>query len=393
MNFDQIQSLDQEYVMQTYARHPVVIDHGQGATLWDTNWKKYIDFTSGIGVCSVGYNNEKWVEAITAQIKKLPHISNLFYTEPYARLAKILCQRSGMKRAFFGNSGAEANEGAIKLARKYSSDKYGKGRGTVLTLVNSFHGRTMTTLTATGQDHYHEYFYPFPEGFRYVPAGDLAALEAAWGDDVCAVMMEMIQGEGGVFPLEKEFVQGAAKLCKERDALLIIDEVQTGICRTGTFFAHQQFDVHPDVVTFAKGIAGGVPLGGMLAAESCADVLQAGQHGSTFGGNPIACAAALAVMDILDEDLMAQVRRKGDYIRKTVAGWNSPYVSGVRGMGLMIGIGIQGMTHKELCGTLLDRGLMTLTAGKDTLRLLPPLVITQEELDRGLEIMAGVLKG
>lgn len=393
MNFSQIQSLDQEYVMQTYARHPIAIDHGQGATLWDADWKKYIDFTSGIGVCSVGYNNEKWVSAITEQIKKLPHISNLFYTEPYARLAKVICQRSGMRRAFFCNSGAEANEGAIKLARKYSSDKYGQGRGTVITLVNSFHGRTMATLTATGQDHYHEFFYPFPEGFRYVPAGDLAALEAAWGDDVCAVMMEMIQGEGGVFPLEKDYVQGAARLCKERDALLIIDEVQTGICRTGTFFAHQQFDIHPDAVTFAKGIAGGVPLGGMLAAESCADVLQAGQHGSTFGGNPIACAAALAVMDILDESLMAEVRRKGDYIRETVTGWNSPYVSGVRGMGLMIGIGVQGMTHKALCAQLLEQGLMTLTAGKDTLRLLPPLVITQEELDRGLEIMSGVLRG
>ena len=393
MNFNQIQSLDQEYVMQTYARHPIAIDHGQGATLWDADWKKYIDFTSGIGVCSVGYNNEKWVSAITEQIKKLPHISNLFYTEPYARLAKVICQRSGMRRAFFCNSGAEANEGAIKLARKYSSDKYGQGRGTVITLVNSFHGRTMATLTATGQDHYHEFFYPFPEGFRYVPAGDLAALETAWGDDVCAVMMEMIQGEGGVFPLEKNYVQGAARLCKERDALLIIDEVQTGICRTGTFFAHQQFDIHPDAVTFAKGIAGGVPLGGMLAAESCADVLQAGQHGSTFGGNPIACAAALAVMDILDESLMAEVRRKGDYIRETVTGWNSPYVSGVRGMGLMIGIGVQGMTHKALCAQLLEQGLMTLTAGKDTLRLLPPLVITQEELDRGLEIMSGVLRG
>ncbi len=392
MNFAQIKALDSQFVMQTYARHPIAIDHGQGATLWDTEGRQYIDFTSGIGVCSVGYNNERWTAAITEQIHKLPHISNLFYTEPYARLAEIVCRRSGMARAFFGNSGAEANEGAIKLARKYSFDKYGKGRGTVITLVNSFHGRTMTTLTATGQDHYHEFFFPFPEGFRYVPAGDMGALEAAWGDDVCAVMMEMIQGEGGVFPLEKSYVQAAEKFCRDHDVLLIVDEVQTGICRTGTFFAHQQFDIHPDIVTFAKGIAGGVPLGGMLAAEGCANVLQAGNHGSTFGGNPIACAAGLAVMEILDDALMAEVARKGEHIRQTIAGFGSPYVSGVRGMGLMIGVGVQGMTHKELCGKLLERGLMTLTAGKDTLRLLPPLVISQEEIDQGLAIMADVLK-
>ena len=391
MNFAEIKVLDEQYVLQTYGRNQLAIDHGKGATLWDTEGKEYVDFTSGIGVCSLGYANEKWAKAIYDQAMKLGHISNLFYTEPYAVLASKLVPASGMAGVFFGNSGAEANEGMIKLARKYSYDKYGQGRATVITLKNSFHGRTITTLKATGQDHFHEFFFPFTEGFRYADANDMDSLLSVAGDDVCAVMMEPIQGEGGVNPLNKDYVQAVAKLCAERDWLLLIDEVQTGMGRTGTLFAFQQFDIQPDVVTFAKGIAGGLPFGGFLANEKCKGVLTAGNHGSTFGGNPMAAAAANVVMDTLTPAFLQEVAEKGQYLRDGIAALNSPYVSGVRGMGLMIGVGVQGMSHKELKDKLMAAGLLTLTAGKDTLRLLPPLVITKEEMDKGLAIMKEVM--
>ena len=391
MNFAEIKALDEQYVLQTYGRNSVAIDHGKGATLWDTEGKEYVDFTSGIGVCSLGYANEKWAKAIYDQAMKLGHISNLFYTEPYAVLASKLVPASGMAGVFFGNSGAEANEGMIKLARKYSYDKYGQGRATVITLKNSFHGRTITTLKATGQDHFHEFFFPFTEGFRYADANDMESLLSVAGDDVCAVMMEPIQGEGGVNPLNKDYVKAVAKLCEEKDWLLLIDEVQTGMGRTGTLFAFQQFDIQPDVVTFAKGIAGGLPFGGFLANEKCKGVLTAGNHGSTFGGNPMASAAACVVMDTLTPEFLKEVAEKGQYLRDGIAALGSPYVSGVRGMGLMIGVGVQGMTHKELKDKLMAAGLLTLTAGKDTLRLLPPLVITKEEMDKGLAIMKEVM--
>ena len=392
MNFTQIKELDQRYVLQTYSRNPVAIDHGRGATLWDTEGKEYIDFTSGIGVCSLGYGNEAWAKAIYDQAMKLGHISNLFYTEPYARLASKLVPAAGMAAVFFGNSGAEANEGMIKTARKYSFDKYGPGRSTIITLNNSFHGRTITTLKATGQDHFHEFFFPFTEGFRYADANDMASLQAAAGDDVCAVMMELIQGEGGVNPLDADYVQTVAKLCADKDWLLLIDEVQTGVGRTGTLFAYQQFGVQPDVVSFAKGIAGGLPFGGFLTNEKCRAVLGPGDHGSTFGGNPMAAAAGCVVLDTMTPEFLEQVKAKGQYLRDGIAALNSPCVSGVRGMGLMIGVGVQGMTHRELKDKLMAAGLLTLTAGKDTLRLLPPLVITKEEMDKGLAIMAQVMK-
>ncbi len=392
MNFTQIKELDQRYVLQTYSRNPVAIDHGRGATLWDTEGKEYIDFTSGIGVCSLGYGNEAWAKAIYDQAMKLGHISNLFYTEPYARLASKLVPAAGMAAVFFGNSGAEANEGMIKTARKYSFDKYGPGRSTIITLNNSFHGRTITTLKATGQDHFHEFFFPFTEGFRYADANDMASLQAAAGDDVCAVMMELIQGEGGVNPLDADYVQAVAKLCADKDWLLLIDEVQTGVGRTGTLFAYQQFGVQPDVVSFAKGIAGGLPFGGFLTNEKCRAVLGPGDHGSTFGGNPMAAAAGCVVLDTMTPEFLEQVKAKGQYLRDGIAALNSPCVSGVRGMGLMIGVGVQGMTHRELKDKLMAAGLLTLTAGKDTLRLLPPLVISREEMDKGLAIMAQVMK-
>ena len=392
MNFTQIKELDQRYVLQTYSRNPVAIDHGRGATLWDTEGKEYIDFTSGIGVCSLGYGNTDWARAIYDQAMKLGHISNLFYTEPYARLASKLVPAAGMAAVFFGNSGAEANEGMIKTARKYSFDKYGPGRSTIITLNNSFHGRTITTLKATGQDHFHEFFFPFTEGFRYADANDMASLQAAAGDDVCAVMMELIQGEGGVNPLDADYVQAVAKLCADKDWLLLIDEVQTGVGRTGTLFAYQQFGVQPDVVSFAKGIAGGLPFGGFLTNEKCRAVLGPGDHGSTFGGNPMAAAAGCVVLDTMTPEFLEQVKAKGQYLRDGIAALNSPCVSGVRGMGLMIGVGVQGMTHRELKDKLMAAGLLTLTAGKDTLRLLPPLVISREEMDKGLAIMAQVMK-
>ena len=391
MTFEEIQALDRQYVMQSYGRFPVAIDHGKGATLWDVEGKEYIDFTSGIGVCSLGYGNEAWVEAIAAQAAKLGHISNLFYAEPYVKLARELCTRAGMSNVFFANSGAESNEGMIKLARKYSFDKYGKGRGTVITLHNSFHGRTITTLAATGQDVFHNYFFPFTEGFRYADANDLDSVEAVAGHDVCAVMFELIQGEGGVLPLDREFVQGVAELCAKRDWLLLIDEVQTGVGRTGSLFAFQQYGVQPDAVSFAKGIAGGLPFGGVMANEKCRNVFTPGTHATTFGGNPVAASAALQVLSTMDQAFLDQVKEKGDYLRAGIEGLDVPCLGATRGMGLMVGIEVKGdKTNKELAAKLIEHGLLCLTAGPG-LRLLPPLVITKEEIDKGLAIMKAAL--
>lgn len=390
MNFEALQSKDKAYVQQTYGRFPVAIDHGKGATLWDVEGKEYIDFASGIGVNSLGYGDEKWVEAVCAQAGKLAHISNLFYSQPYIDLAEKLCARSGMAAAFFGNSGAEANEGAIKAARKYSFDKYGKGRGTILTLWNSFHGRTVTTLSATGQDVFHQYFFPFNDGFRHAEP-TMLGVEAVAGHDVCAVMLELIQGEGGVCPMDKEFVHDLAVLCAERDWLLIIDEVQTGIGRTGSLFCYQQYGIRPDIVSFAKGIAGGLPMGGFLVNEKCRNVLTPGTHATTFGGNPVCAAGAGVVMDTLDDDALAAVKEKGLYLRAGIEGLDLPCLGVTRGMGLMIGIEVKGeKTNKELAAKLIENGLLVLTAGS-VLRLLPPLTITKEEMDRGLAIMKETL--
>lgn len=391
MNYEEIKALDEQYVMHTYSRFPVAVDHGKGATVWDTEGKEYIDFTAGIAVSSLGYNNEGWVNAITQQASKLGHISNLFYAEPYAKVAQKLCTRTGMSNVMFGNSGAEANEAMIKLARKYSFDKYGKGRGTIITLHHSFHGRTITTLAATGQDKFHNYFFPFTEGFRYADANDLDSIEAVAGHDVCGVMFELVQGEGGVLPLDKEFVQSVAELCAKRDWLLLIDEVQTGVGRTGSLFAFQQYGIQPDVVSFAKGIAGGLPFGGVMAGEKCKDVFTPGTHGTTFGGNPVAAAAAAYVLDTIDDDMMQQVQEKGAYLRSQIEAMNLPCLGKTRGMGMMIGIEVKGeKTNRELAAKLIEHGLLVLTAGPG-LRLLPPLVITKEEMDKGLAIMKATL--
>jgi len=391
MYFDEIAALDKQYVMQSYGRFPVAIHHGTGATLYDTEGKKYIDFAAGIGVLSIGSCHPKWIAAIEEQIRKLGHISNLFYSEPGTLLGEKLCRAAGMSNVFFANSGGEANEGAIKLARKYSFDKYGKGRATILTLVNSFHGRTITTLSATGQEKFHQYFFPFTEGFRHVPANDLEALKAAADESVCAVMAEGVQGEGGILPLDGDYLHALRSLCDERDWLLMFDEVQAGMGRTGHMFCYQSYGVSPDVAVTAKGIAGGLPLAAVLAGERCREVFTPGTHATTFGANPVCCAAALTVLDVIEE-VLPQVEQKGRYLRDRIEAMHSPFIKGTRGMGLMIGVPLQGVSPAELSRKLVESGLLCITAGSDAVRLLPPLTITYEEMDEGLAILQSVLQ-
>ena len=391
MTSEEIKSLTGQYVMNTYGRFPVAIDHGEGARLYDPEGREYIDFTSGIGVTDLGYGYQPWVDAIAAQAKRLGHVSNLFYTEPAAKLAETLCKRTGESCVFFANGGGEANEGMIKLARKYSFDKYGKGRATIITLNNSFHGRTITTLMATGQEVFHNYFFPFTEGFRYADANDLASLEAQSGDDVCAVMVELVQGEGGVLPLDKEYVKAVAALCAERDWLLLVDEVQSGVGRTGSLFCFQQYGILPDVVSFAKGIAGGLPMSGIMANEKCRNVLGPGTHATTFGANPVCAAAGLVVQETLSDAFLEEVKAKGAYLREGIEALNLPCFGQTRGLGLMIGIAVkEGYNKSEIANKLIANGLLVLTAGPG-MRLLPPLVITKEEMDKGLEIMKKTL--
>ena len=390
MTSQEIMALTDQYIMHTYGRFPVAVDHGEGATLYDPEGRAYIDFTSGIGVSALGYGNQPWADAIAAQAKKLGHISNLFYSEPAAKLAEILCRRTGMSCAFFANGGGEANEGLIKLARKYSFDKYGQGRATIVTLNNSFHGRTITTLKATGQAVFHNYFFPFTEGFRYVDANDLSALEAQ-GNDVCAVLVELVQGEGGVLPLDEGYVHAVSRLCRERDWLLLTDEVQTGVGRTGSLFAFQRYGILPDAASFAKGIAGGLPMSGILASEKCRDVLGPGTHATTFGANPVCAAAGLVVQETLTDAFLEDVQAKGTYLRNQIESLDLPCFGATRGMGLMIGIEVRdGYANKDIANRLIENGLLVLTAGPG-MRLLPPLVISKEEMDRGVAIMRETL--
>jgi acetylornithine/N-succinyldiaminopimelate aminotransferase len=392
MTFEEIRQLDDTYVMHTYGRFPVAFDHGKGATLYDVNGKSYIDLTAGIGVNCLGHDNPKLVDAVTAQAHRMMHVSNLYYNEPCVRAAKLLCEKSGMKRVFFGNSGAEANEGLIKVARKYSYDKYGEGRAKIVTLVNSFHGRTVTTLKATGQDQFHKYFYPFTEGFDYAQPDDLDDLKAKCGDDVCAVLMELIQGESGVRLLDPAYVKAAEAFCRERDILFLVDEVQTGIGRTGALFSYQKYGVMPDAISMAKGLAGGLPVGGFAVGEKLQDVLGPGSHGSTFGGNPMSMTAACVVLEeVTKPEFLRAVEEKGEYLRAQIRAIGSPEIAEVRGMGLMIGIRL---TDKEkrtaLVNRLLENGVIVLTAGADVIRLLPPLVITREEMGTAILAMKKV---
>ena len=380
--------LDSKYVAQTYRRFPVEIVSGKGAVAYDANGKKYIDMGSGIATNTFGYADSEWVAAVTEQLNLYSHTSNLYYTSPCVKLAELLCTRTGMCRVFFGNSGAEANEGAIKTARKYSFDKYGEGRAKIVTLVNSFHGRTITTLAATGQDVFHTTFMPFTEGFCHVPANDTDTMLDAMTDDVCAVMLEFVQGEGGVNPLDKEYVTAIAAACEEKDILLIADEVQTGNGRTGTLYAFEQFGVKPDIISTAKGLGGGLPIGAVILGEKVKDTLSAGSHGSTFGGNPACAAGALNVISRLDEAFLAEVRAKSEYIFTRLA--NMKGVLSVSGLGLMIGIKAEKPTP-EIIAEGIERGVLFLSA-KDKLRLLPPLNITYAEIDEALAILAEILE-
>lgn len=395
MDSNEIKQLDEEHVMQTYARFDVAIERGDGATLYSPEGKEYIDFTSGIGVNSLGYGNDKWVKAISAQAAKLQHISNLYYSEPYVKLAQKLTQRSGMKNVFFANSGGEANEGMIKLARKYSFDKYGTGRSAIITLNHSFHGRTVTTLSATGQEVFHNYFFPFTEGFRHIEADDINVIQSEPIFDVCAVMIELVQGEGGVLPLDPVYVKVVADFCEQKDILLLVDEVQTGIGRCGTLFAYQQYGITPDAVTFAKGIAGGLPMGGVLANEKCGAVLTPGTHAATFGGNPVAAAGAIEVLNQLNDEELDKINKKGEFIKKTITSWGNPMVGEIRGKGLMLGIQILNKNKefvKTIASSCVDKGLLILTAGDDALRLLPPLLIDLDEINKGLAILKTILE-
>ncbi|MEG0777503.1 MAG: aspartate aminotransferase family protein [Oscillospiraceae bacterium] len=379
--------LDSTYIAASYSRANLVAKSGSGAILTDEDGKEYIDLGSGIAVNSFGFCDEKWIAAVTAQLHKLAHISNLYYTEPQAQLAQMLCERSGMKKVFFGNSGAEANECAIKCARKYSSDKYGIGRSTIITLENSFHGRTMATLSATGQAAMHVNFEPFLPGFVHAPANDFPLISALCDSGVCAIMIELVQGEGGVNPLNRDYVTEIAKLCAARDVLLIVDEVQTGNGRTGSLYAFQQFGITPDIVTTAKGLGGGLPIGAAMLGAKVENTLTPGTHGSTFGGNPVCAAGAISILSRLDEAFLAEVREKGDYIKSELEG--APGVKSVTGLGLMLGVETEAPA-KDIVSECLEKGVLVLTA-KSKLRLLPPLNIKPEELEKALRILKGVL--
>jgi len=375
-------------VMHTYGRFNVAFEKGSQRNAVDEDGKQYIDFGSGIGTNSLGFCDEDWVEAVCSQAKAIQHTSNYYYTKVQADFAENLCNATGYSKVFFGNSGAEANECAIKLARKYSFDKYGKGRHNIVTLVNSFHGRTLCTLSATGQDSFHNYFFPFVEGFVNAKANDIEDLKSKL-DNVCAVMVEFVQGEGGVIALEKDYVTALAEICAEKDILLIADEVQTGVGRTGKFLASEHFGIKPDITTLAKGIAGGVPMGACLANEKCSEVLSKGTHGSTFGGNPLACAGGNVVVNkVNNKDFLDEVIKKSEYIKEKLSAIDE--VCEISGLGLMIGITLKTKNALDVVSKALDEGLMLLTA-KEKVRLLPPLNITYDELDKGLEILINIL--
>lgn len=384
-----IKETDDAYVAGTYKRFPVEIVSGKGSVVKDINGKEYIDMGSGIGVTSFGICDDVWKNAVIAQLDKVQHMSNLYYTEPCALLAKALCEKTGMKKVFFGNSGAEANECAIKAARKYSQDKKGKDWYTIVTLKNSFHGRTLTTLAATGQEHYHELFTPLTPGFVSVTAGDMDELKAlAKNTKIAGVMIECIQGEGGVIPLDAEYVKSLREYTNENDIPLIVDEVQTGNGRTGCLYAYMNYGIQPDIVSTAKGIGGGLPLGACLLSEKCQNVLGYGDHGSTFGGNPISCAGALTIINRIDDELLAEVKKKSAYVFEAFSGAEG--VEGVSGMGLMIGI----KTVKpagEIVGKCIENGVLCLTA-KDKVRLLPALNISWDDLKKAAAIIKDACK-
>ena len=375
--------MDKEYIAGTYSRYDLVAEKGKGSILTDETGREFIDFTAGIGVNSLGFCDEHWIKAVVGQVKKLQHTSNLYYTKPCVDLAKKICEKTGMSKVFFGNSGAEANEGAIKVARKYGGLK-NPSKVDIVTLNMSFHGRTITTVKATGQEDMHKFFVPFPLGFVHADANDIESLKKSVNENTCGIMLEMVQGEGGITVLNQDFVDTAVSLCKTYDALLIIDEVQTGVGRTGKFFAYEHFGIKPDIVTFAKGMGGGLPIGGFILGEKASDVLVSGDHGSTFGGNPIVASGGCAVVDTMDENFLMQVREKGEYIVKELSKMKN--IHDISGLGMMIGFKVKGIEAKEFLKRCLNRGLMVLTA-KEKVRLLPPLNISEDDIKEGLDII------
>ena len=384
-----ITQLDKQYVAGTYNRFPVEIVRGKGSECWDAAGKRYIDMGSGIGVTAFGYADEAWQAAVTAQLAAVQHTSNLYYTEPCAQLAQVLCTRTGMSKVFFANSGAEANECAVKVARKYAAAKKGADHHVILTLQNSFHGRTLTTLAATDQDHFHTLFQPLTPGFVSIPANDAAALETAVKEHkVAGILFECVQGEGGVLPLETDYVKTMADVCAREDILLMVDEVQTGNGRTGSLYAYQQFGISPDVVTTAKGLGGGLPIGACMMSETCEVVLGYGDHGSTYGGNPVCCAGALNVISRIDEALLDEVKAKSAYVFDRLS--QAEGVKSVSGLGLMIGVECEKPVGEVLTACR-EKGVLALSA-KTKLRLLPPLNIPMALLIEAIDVITEALK-
>ena len=384
-----ITAMDQEYVAGTYKRFPVEIVSGKGSRVVDSNGKSYVDMGSGIGVTAFGFGDEAWMAAVTDQLGKVQHTSNLYYTEPCAQLAKLMCEKTGMKKVFFSNSGAESNECAIKVARKYSAEKKGADCFTIVTLVNSFHGRTLTTLAATGQEHFHELFRPLTSGFVHVPANDIDALKACVAQNkIAGILMEVVQGEGGVLPLTEEYLVAADALAHENGSPFMIDEVQTGNGRSGKLYSYMNYPIHPDIVSTAKGLGGGLPIGATLLGEKVQNVLGYGDHGSTYGGNPVCCAGAVSVVERLTEDFLAGVREKSAYVFSQLEG--APGVESVTGLGLMIGV----KTAAPAGGVVkacMEKGLLCLTA-KGKVRLLPALNIPMEDLQYAVETLKATAK-
>lgn len=381
--------LDNNYIMNTYGRYDVALKFGKGCYAYDEEGNEYLDVSSGIGVNSLGYCDEGWVNAITAQASSIQHMSNYFYSPQTSKLAQTLCEKTPFAKVCFGNSGAEANECAIKLARKYSFDKYGAGRNEIITLNNSFHGRTVTTLSATGQDVFHNFFFPFTEGFSYADP-DMDSINSKLTDKTCAILMECVQGEGGVNILDKAFVQAVRKLCDEKDIILIVDEVQTGVGRTGKLFAFENYQIVPDIITVAKGLGGGLPIGACLCTEKLQNVMTPSTHGTTFGGNPVVCAGANYVLSVVaNEEFLEQVTQKGQYLKDKLIKIKG--VKSVRNLGLMIGIELEQGDAHAIAVKCVENGLLIITA-KSLLRMLPPLNISYDDLDKAVNILENTIK-
>lgn len=389
MDNKKIKELDNENIMHTYGRYDVCLTKGKGVYAYDDNGKKYIDVSSGIGVNSLGYCDDGWVKAVSEQAGTIQHISNYYYNKVAGVLAEKLTKATGLSKVFFGNSGAEANECAIKVARKYSFDKYGRGRDHIITLVNSFHGRTIATLSATGQDVFHNYFFPFVEGFDNAIANDIESLKNTITDKTCAVMLETVQGEGGVNILDSEYLQQVRKICDEKDILLIVDEVQTGVCRTGKLYGYMHSGIKPDVVTSAKGLGGGLPIGVCMVNDKLKDVMGPSTHGTTFGSNPVVCAGANYIIDTVNTpEFIEEVNKKGTYFKEKLEKIKG--VKSVRQQGLMIGIEVEGNAG-DIAKKCTENGLLVITA-KTLLRMLPPLNIKYEEIDEALAILKKVME-